>query len=64
MTDQPDYSQIRLQIDGWIARLTFARPARRNALTFEMMVEIKDAIERKAVVAFIAAANKTSNMGK
>src|SRR5690606_31619995 len=25
---------------------TFARPARRNALTFEMMVEIKDAIER------------------
>ncbi len=46
MTDQPDYSQIRLQIDGWIARLTFARPARRNALTFEMMVEIKDAIER------------------
>ena len=46
MTDQPDYRQIRLQIDGWIARLTFARPARRNALTFDMMVEIKDAIER------------------
>lgn len=46
MPDQPNYQHIRLDIDGWIARLTFARPARRNALTFDMMVEIKDAIGR------------------
>ncbi len=46
MPDQPNYQHIRLDIDGWIARLTFARPARRNALTFDMMVEIKDAIRR------------------
>ena len=46
MTDQPEYRHIRLQIDGWIARLTFARPSRRNALTFDMMVEIKHAVER------------------
>lgn len=46
MPDQPNYQHIRLEIDGWIARLTFARPARRNALTFDMMVEIKDAVLR------------------
>jgi isohexenylglutaconyl-CoA hydratase len=46
MPDQPNYQHIRLTIDGWIARLTFARPARRNALTFDMMVEIKDAVQR------------------
>jgi isohexenylglutaconyl-CoA hydratase len=46
MPDQPNYQHIRLEIDGWIARLTFARPTRRNALTFDMMVEIKDAVLR------------------
>jgi len=46
MTDQPNYQHIRLEIDGWAARLTFARPTRRNALTFDMMVEIKDAFLR------------------
>ncbi|MGE0154632.1 MAG: enoyl-CoA hydratase/isomerase family protein [Reyranellaceae bacterium] len=46
MPDQPNYQHIRLEIEGWVARLTFARPARRNALTFDMMVEIKDAILR------------------
>lgn len=46
MSDQPNYQHIRLEIDGWIARLTFARPARRNALTFDMMAEIKDAVLR------------------
>ena len=44
--DRARAEHIRLQIDGWIARLTFARPTRRNALTFDMMVEIKDAFLR------------------
>lgn len=44
MTGQPPYRHIRLHREGWAAHLVFARPTRRNALTFEMMCEIRDAI--------------------
>ncbi len=46
-------------LDEWLEKSTIATPDIRYR-----HVGLKDAIERKAVVAFIAAANKTSNMGK
>ncbi|MBV8188386.1 MAG: enoyl-CoA hydratase/isomerase family protein [Alphaproteobacteria bacterium] len=41
-----DYANIRLEHDGAIARLTLARPERRNALTHAMMLELEDAFTR------------------
>jgi isohexenylglutaconyl-CoA hydratase len=46
MSSEPAYETIRLRRDGWVAHLTFARPARRNALTHDMMREIGDAVSR------------------
>ncbi len=46
MDDDPAYRTILLQRDRDIARLTFNRPERRNALTHEMMDEIADALRR------------------
>lgn len=40
------YSSIRLERDGAVARLTFDRPERRNALTHAMMLELEDAFAR------------------
>lgn len=40
----PRYSTIRLERRGAVARLTLDRPARRNALTHAMMVEISRAL--------------------
>jgi isohexenylglutaconyl-CoA hydratase len=37
------YTNIRLERDGAVARLTLNRPERRNALTHDMMVELEDA---------------------
>lgn len=37
------YANIRLERDGAVARLTLDRPARRNALTHAMMLELEDA---------------------
>ena len=42
----PDYETILLARTADIARLTFNRPQRRNALTHTMMLEIGDAIGR------------------
>src|SRR5260370_31139735 len=38
------FSTIRLERRGAVARLTLDRPARRNALTHAMMVEIEQAL--------------------
>ncbi|MGH2650849.1 MAG: enoyl-CoA hydratase/isomerase family protein, partial [Actinomycetota bacterium] len=46
MGEYPAYRTILLQRDRDIARLTFNRPDRRNALTHEMMEEIADALHR------------------
>jgi isohexenylglutaconyl-CoA hydratase len=46
MSSEPAYENIRLRRDGWVAHLTFARAARRNALTHAMMREIGDAVAR------------------
>jgi len=46
MTVAPTYESILLGRAGARAELTLNRPARRNALTFEMVREIGDAIER------------------
>lgn len=44
MSDYPDYAAITLERRGTRAWLTFNRPAQRNALTHDMMVEIGDAV--------------------
>ena len=41
-----EYANITLLRDGAVARLTFNRPARRNALTHAMMLEFEDAFAR------------------
>ena len=41
-----DYANIRLERDGAVARLVLNRPARRNALTHAMMLELEDAFTR------------------
>jgi isohexenylglutaconyl-CoA hydratase len=41
-----DYAHLQLDRDGAIARLTFSRPERRNALTHAMMLELEDAFVR------------------
>jgi isohexenylglutaconyl-CoA hydratase len=41
-----DYENIVLMQDGAVARLTFNRPERRNALNQAMMVELEDAFEK------------------
>ncbi len=46
MSSEPVYDSIRLRREGWVAHLSFARPARRNALTHAMMREIGDAVSR------------------
>lgn len=46
MSDYPDYAAITLERRGTRAWLTFNRPAQRNALTHDMMVEIGDAVGR------------------
>lgn len=40
------YANIKLEHDGAVARLTFDRPERRNALTHAMMLELEDAFGR------------------
>jgi isohexenylglutaconyl-CoA hydratase len=40
------YANITLERDGAVARLTFNRPDRRNALTHGMMLELEDAFGR------------------
>jgi len=42
----PDYRSLLASRDGDVARLTFNRPERRNALTHEMMSELSDAFAR------------------
>ena len=42
----PVYTNIDLKRDGAVARLTFNRPDRRNALTHAMMLELEDAFAR------------------
>ncbi|MBX3503733.1 MAG: enoyl-CoA hydratase/isomerase family protein [Alphaproteobacteria bacterium] len=44
----PDYRCLLATCDGDVARLTFNRPERRNALTHEMMQELSDAFARIA----------------
>lgn len=46
MSAFPTYEAILLARTGDVARLTFNRPQRRNALTHAMMLEIGDAIAR------------------
>lgn len=46
MRAAPTYESISLERAGQRAELTLNRPARRNALTFEMVREIGDAVER------------------
>lgn len=46
MSAFPNYETILLARTGDVARLTFNRPQRRNALTHAMMLEIGDAIAR------------------
>jgi len=41
-----DYTSIRLERDGAVARLLLNRPERRNALTHAMMLELEDAFMR------------------
>lgn len=41
-----DYANIILTRDGPVARLTLNRPARRNALTHALMLELEDAFAR------------------
>lgn len=48
MATVPQYESIALDRNGARAELTLNRPARRNALTFEMVREIGDAVERIA----------------
>ncbi|HEY5637751.1 MAG TPA: enoyl-CoA hydratase-related protein [Burkholderiales bacterium] len=48
MPDANAYRFILLERDGIAWRLTFNRPARRNALTQAMMAEIGDAVDRVA----------------
>ena len=43
------YANILLERDGAVARLTFNRPDRRNALTHAMMLELEDAFARLRV---------------
>src|SRR5258708_8217143 len=38
-----DYTNIKLERDGAVARLVLNRPDRRNALTHAMMLELEDA---------------------
>ncbi|MCC2981170.1 enoyl-CoA hydratase/isomerase family protein [Sphingomonas sp. IC4-52] len=45
-----DYNSIRLAVEGRVARLTFARPAARNSLTGESVLEIHDAAARVAAM--------------
>jgi enoyl-CoA hydratase/carnithine racemase len=44
--DGPDYRDIRLAIEGRVARLTLDRPAKLNALGPEMLGELLDALAR------------------
>lgn len=41
-----DYTNIKLERDGAVARLVLNRPDRRNALTHAMMLELEDAFAR------------------
>src|SRR5258706_6428800 len=41
-----DYTNIKLERDGAVARLMLNRPERRNALTHAMMLELEDAFAR------------------
>jgi enoyl-CoA hydratase/carnithine racemase len=43
-----DYTTIRYDVDDPVAVITLDRPDRLNALTYEMLREIRDAIERAA----------------
>lgn len=44
------YNTIRLDVEGRVARLTFARPEARNSLTGESVLEIRDAAARVAAM--------------
>ena len=41
-----DYRTLRYEVTGRIARITFARPERGNAITSDTPVELADAVER------------------
>jgi enoyl-CoA hydratase/carnithine racemase len=59
-TAAPAYEQIRLAIEGRIARLTLDRPGKLNALSPEMLRELLDAlarVRRSEASALVLAAN-------
>ena len=41
-----EFSHIRLEMDGDVARLTLSRPERMNALSVEMTTELREALDR------------------
>jgi enoyl-CoA hydratase len=46
MSDQQDYSTIRVERLGWVERITLNRPEKRNAMSFELQEELVDEIKR------------------